>query len=408
MVGFLVSCDENQRRVTCKQLTYALHDQVKELAPVAGRGAKDDDGDHDGELSVRDALRLEVEAARRDNSSDPDQRLCRAHTGVKGLALLAGRPSALACLDPLVVTRSVFAKALAEGLPPVLHVYRLMPLQRICKGDAASVTGAVQELCGLMPARLAPGLRPAAKRPRMASEEGAAEGSQPQLGPSPAGLGTDCADASAAAGDLGGAAAGAAASAVPGEAAAATTGQDEVADATEAAGNQVASTPRESKDSGSPHGKPDEAEPTRAPTAPLPVWGCGLAAGAPASTFSVRARSRHNSGLKMHAAEMAGVAGVPAPHRRVGPSHCPQWLVLVEVFGTTAGVAIVPAEADAATSGFNLAAATETEQERHAKHAARTRAAGMTLEEAQAAVAAEFAAENGTTPTPAAPAGSNE
>ncbi|KAA0153054.1 hypothetical protein FNF29_03573 [Cafeteria roenbergensis] len=211
MVGFLVSCDENQRRVTCKQLTYALHDQVKDMAPAAALCDDGGDASADAALSVRDALRLEVEAARRDNSSDPEHRLCRAHTGVKGLALLAGRPSALAGLDPLEVARAVFAKALADGLPPVLHVYRLMPLQRICKGDAAS------------------------------------------------------------------------------------------------------------------------------------------------------------------------------------------WVVLVEVFGTTAGVAIVPAEADAATRGFNLAAATETEQERHAKSAARSRAAGMTLEEAQAAVAAELAAEDGAT-----------
>ena len=417
MVGFLVSCDENQRRVTCKQLTYALHDQVKDMAPAAALCDDGGDASADAALSVRDALRLEVEAARRDNSSDPEHRLCRAHTGVKGLALLAGRPSALAGLDPLEVARAVFAKALADGLPPVLHVYRLMPLQRICKGDAASVTAAIQELCGLSPRRLPPataGRSP--KRPRLASEDRSAEGAAAASMPSSAaahlgGSSSGAAEQSGGAAEQSGGAAeqsGGAAEQGGGAAGACGRSADVEAEGVEAEGVEaegveaegVAGSPRAcSAAAGADEeadGEVDEAG-TRAPAAPLPVWGCGLSADAPAATFVVRARSRHNSGLKMHMAEMAGVGGVPAPHRRVGPSHNPQWVVLVEVFGTTAGVAIVPAEADAATRGFNLAAATETEQERHAKSAARSRAAGMTLEEAQAAVAAELAAEDGAT-----------
>ena len=376
----MVSCDENQRRVACRQMAMALQDEAARMS-----GVSEDDGIGASGGEVLDDLRREVEAARAE--SKPQQRLCRAHTGVKGLAILAGRPSVLRGLDPVAVAASVFERSKAAGTLPVLHVYRLVPLHRICRGDEASLTNAVRDLCGMPAIGAAPAAEsataePAAKRVRGAEATEAAEAAEAaeaveaggQDGaPVPAGAeGAEAAPPS----DV----AGAAGSVAPGtDDAQASSSSSSSALAAPAAGALVAEAPASpgSEPTGPARGAGRGSHSAGASVEPLPAWPHGLHADSPATTFRVRAKSRHNSHLGWRAAALAAAAGVPGSHEQTAASGASSWVVMVEVFGTTAGVAIIPDSVDASTKEFNLSAVTETEMEREMKQRARDREAVM-------------------------------
>jgi hypothetical protein len=322
MLGFLVSCDENQRRFACKEMAQTLQDLI-----VAEHGESPDDVVGGADLAD------EVKAARDWHRAGPDTRLVRAHSGVRGIAVLAAEPSVFEGLDPALLCSRVLHRARAEGVPPSRFVHRLVPFQVICQADTDSVADAVKSICDGSYLRTAE--RRAAKRKAKREQKAAA------------------AAASAEAKRKRRAAA----------ASAKAEGDDEKDNDAPGAdeGGPAMSAEAEGDDE-----KDDDAPGADEGGAVVP---CRLAASAPPTEYVVCVHSRNNTGFGMHKAQEAAELGVPTHHIPVVKSPSAAVTVLVEVLGTTAGVAIVERTLDEEFRYFSLKAAAETEYERQRREA---------------------------------------